>query len=111
MKINCKLTNSTEYNQFCCSENGIYTLKISKNFKYWYYDLCDLIDFYNGSNIQIDLDVEQPDLALARKLYGNHKYNECVLRDYETKANIGFKCFNSYFGRYTNSFRHIEYYI
>lgn len=88
MKINCELTNSTEYNQFCCSENGIYTLKISKNFKYWYYDLCDFIDFYNGSNIQIDLDVEQPDLALARKLYGNHKYNECALRDYETKVMV-----------------------
>lgn len=88
MKIKCKLTDSTEYNQFCCSENGIYTLKISKNFKYWYYDLCDLIDFYNGSKVQIDLDVEQADIVLAGKLYGNHKYNECFLRDYETKVMV-----------------------
>lgn len=88
MKIKCKLTDSTEYNQFCCSENGVYTLKISKNFKYWYYDLCDLIDFYSGSDVQVDLDVEQADIALARKLYGNHKYNECVLRDYETKVMV-----------------------
>lgn len=88
MKINCKLTNSTEYNQFCCCENGVYTLKISKNFKYWYYDLCDLIDFYNGSDVQIDLDVKQADLALAKQLYGNHKYNECFLRDYETKVMV-----------------------
>ena len=88
MRISCRLTNSTEYNQFCCSENGIYTLKISKNFKGWYYDLCDLIDFYNESNVQIDLNVEQADIALARKLYGNHKYNECALRDYETKVMV-----------------------
>lgn len=45
MVINCKLTDSTKYNQFCCIENAVYTLKISKHFKYWYYDLCDLIDF------------------------------------------------------------------
>lgn len=59
MVINCKLTDSTKYNQFCCIENSVYTLKISKNFKYWYYDLCDLIDFYNGSETQIILDAEK----------------------------------------------------
>lgn len=86
MKINCKLTNSTEYNQFCCIENSVYILKISKNFKYWYYDLCDLIDFYKGSSVDVILDIKPSDIALARKLYGTHKYNENHLRENETKV-------------------------
>lgn len=86
MKINCKLTNSTEYNQFCCMENSVYTLKISKNFEYWYYDLCDLIDFYNNSNVEVLLDAEPSDIALARSLYGNHRYDERHLREYETTS-------------------------
>ena len=88
MKIRCRLTDSTKYNQFCCNENGVYTLKISKSYKYWYYDLCDLINFYNGSNVQIDLDVKQSDIALAKILYGNHKFNECFLREYETNIMV-----------------------
>lgn len=86
MKIKCYLTDSTEYNTFCCFENGIYTLKISKNSNSWYYDLCDLIDFYKNSNIQIFLDIAEADVVLARRLYKNHKYNECRLREYETKV-------------------------
>lgn len=84
MKIYCKLTDSTEYKQFCCMENAIYTLKISKNFEYWYYDLCDLIDFYHNSNVEVILDAESLDIALARSLYGNHRYDERCLREYET---------------------------
>ncbi|MDE6385660.1 MAG: hypothetical protein K2L36_05880 [Eubacterium sp.] len=86
MKIKCYLTDATEYNQFCCSENGVYTLKISKNSNSWYYDLCDLIDFYKNSNTQIILDITEADVVLARRLYKNHKYNECSLREYETKV-------------------------
>ena len=52
MKIKCLLTNSTEYRQLNCCENGIYTLKISKNYTYWYYDICDLIDFYKNTGIK-----------------------------------------------------------
>lgn len=83
MKIRCVLTDSTEYRQFNCFENSIYTLKISKNYKYWYYDLCDLVDFYKGSDIEVISEISNDDLALARKLYGNHQYNEHILREYE----------------------------
>lgn len=86
MKIYCELTDSTEYNQFCCLENGVYTIRISRNFKYWYYDLCDLIDFYKGSEVVLDLDIERSEINSARALYGNHKFNEKHLREYETKA-------------------------
>lgn len=86
MKIYCKLTDSTEYNQFCNLVNGIYTLKISRNFEYWYYDLCDLIDFYKNSEVALDLDIEQSEINSARELYGNHKFNEKYLREYETKV-------------------------
>lgn len=86
MKIYCRLTNSTEYNQFCCLENGVYTLKISTNFKYWYYDICDLIDFYSGSNVELVLDIDKSEIDKARALYGNHKFNEKHLREYETKV-------------------------
>ncbi|MDE6766981.1 MAG: hypothetical protein K2J35_02155, partial [Eubacterium sp.] len=54
------------------------------NFEYWYYDLCDLIDFYNNSSVEIVLNANRADIELARKLYGNHRYNECYLRKYET---------------------------
>lgn len=86
MKIYCKLTNSTEYNQFCNLVNGVYTLKISRNFKYWYYDLCDLIDFYRDSEVELDLDIEQAEIDMARALYGDHKFNEKFIREYETKV-------------------------
>ena len=86
MKINCKLTDSTEYKQFCCMENSIYTIKISKYFKYWYYDLCDLIDFYHNSNVEVILDADSSDIVFARNLYGNHRYDERCLREYETNS-------------------------
>lgn len=84
MKIKCVLTDSNEYRQYNCFEDSIYTLKISRNYEYWYYDLCDLIDFYDHTDIEVVLEIENCDLALARKLYGNHKYNEKTLREYET---------------------------
>lgn len=86
MKIRCVLTDSTEYRQFNCFENSIYTIKISKNYEFWYYDLCDLIDFYNYTNIDVVLEVNENELSLARQLYGNHKYNESTLREYESKV-------------------------
>lgn len=85
MKIYCKLTNSNEYNQFCNLVNGVYTLKISRNFKYWYYALCDLIDFYKGSEIALDLDIDPSEIDLARELYGDHKFDEKFIREYETE--------------------------
>ena len=88
MKIKCILTDSKDYRQFNCFENSIYTLKISKNYEYWYYDLCDLIDFYNDTDIELLLEVDDSDLILARKLYGNHKYNERELREYETAVMV-----------------------
>ena len=88
MKIKCKLTESKEYRQFNCFENSIYTLKISKNYEYWYYDLCDLIDFYKDTDIEVLSEVSDSELALARKLYGNHKYNERELREYETDVMV-----------------------
>ena len=88
MKIKCILTDSNEYRQFNCFENSIYTLKISKNYEYWYYDLCDLIGFYKDSDIEVLSKVDDSDLELARKLYGNHKYNERELREYETDVMV-----------------------
>lgn len=88
MKIKCVLTDSTEYRQFNCFEDSIYTLKISRNYEYWYYDLCDLIDFYNDMDIEVILEIDENDLLLARSLYGNHKYNEKTLREYETDVMV-----------------------
>ncbi len=88
MKIKCVLTDSKEYRQFNCYENSIYTIKISNNYEYWYYDLCDLIDFYNDTEIEVVTKVNDGDLTLARKLYGSHKYNERVLREYESEVMV-----------------------
>lgn len=83
MKIKCVLTDSKEYRQFNCYENSIYTIKISKNYDYWYYDLCDLIDFYRETDIEVIIKADNSDLCLARRLYGSHSYNERELREYE----------------------------
>ena len=83
MKIRCILTDSTEYRQFNCYENGIYTLKISKKYEYWFYDLCDFIGFYADTDIDTVLDISTNDIVSAQNLYGNHKYNEQILRAYE----------------------------
>lgn len=88
MKIRCVLTDSKEYKQFNCFENSTYTLKISRNFKYWYYDFCDLMDFYKGTDIEVITEVREKDIILARKLYGNHKFNEKTLREYETAVMV-----------------------
>lgn len=86
MKISCKLTDSTEYRQFCSVEKSVYTLRISRNFKYWYYDLCDLIGFYRSSDVELILDIEPNDIMLAKNLYANHCFNERKLREYESKV-------------------------
>lgn len=83
MKIKCILTNSKDYKSFCGLENSIYTVKISKQYKYWYYDLCDMIDFYRDSSVELILDVSDDDIELARSLYGSHSYDESHLREYE----------------------------
>ncbi|MGN1203208.1 MAG: hypothetical protein ACI4RF_07915 [Eubacterium sp.] len=88
MKIKCILTNSKDYKSFCGLENSIYTVKISKQFQYWYYDLCDMIDFYSNSSVELILDVSKNDIDLARSLYGNHSYDESVLREYEPTVMI-----------------------
>ena len=83
MKIKCILTDTSEYKSFCGLENSIYTVKISKQYKYWYNDLCDIIDFYANSYIELLLYVTSKDIKLARKLHGNHRYDEKYLRVYE----------------------------
>lgn len=83
MKIKCILTDASEYKSFCGLDSSIYTVKISKQYKYWYYNLCDMIDFYTDSDIQLLLDVSCEDIKLARKLYGNHSFDEKNLREYE----------------------------
>lgn len=88
MKIKCVLTDSTEYRQYNCVENSIYTLKISKSYEYWYYDVCDLIDFYSDTDIEILLDINDSDLEWARSLYGDHKYFEKMLREYESDVMV-----------------------
>lgn len=86
--IKCILTDADEYKRFVCSENQKYTLKISKRYSCWYYDLCDFIDFYTNSDVKVECAVDYSDLQLARKLYANHKFNECVLREYESPVMV-----------------------
>ncbi len=88
MKIKCVLTDSTEYKQFNCFEDSMYTLKISRNYEYWYYDLCDLIDFYSDTDVEVIVEIDENDLLHARKLYGSHKYNEKTLREYESDVMV-----------------------
>ncbi len=88
MKIKCILTDTKDYNSFCGLENSIYTVRISKQYKYWYYDLCDMIGFYHGSDVDLILDIPDSDMELAESLYGNHRFDEKALRDYETAVMV-----------------------
>ena len=65
MKMKCILTDASEYKSFCGLENSIYTVKISKQYKYWYYNLCDMIDFYADSDIELLLDVSCENIKFA----------------------------------------------
>lgn len=96
MKIKCILTNSRDYKSFCGLENSIYTVKISKQYKNWYYDLCDMIDFYSDSCVELILDVLDDDIELAKTLYGNHSYNESLLREYEPTVMVHTTTLESY---------------
>ncbi len=96
MKIKCILTNSKDYKFFCSLENSIYTVKISKQYKYWYYYLCDMIDFYSDSCVELILDVLDDDIELAKTLYGNHSYNESLLREYEPTVMVHTTTLESY---------------
>lgn len=96
MKIKCILTNSKDYKSFCGLENSIYTVKISKQYKYWYYDLCDMIDFYSNSGIELILDVSDNDVKSARTLYGNHSFDESLLREYEPTVMVHTTTFEAY---------------
>lgn len=84
MKIVLKLTNSTEYNMFMSLENGVYTVKLSKNLKCWYMELCDMMGFYENTDIEVI--AEEEDIQLAKNLYGNHTFRDKFLREYEPKV-------------------------
>lgn len=96
MKIRCILTDTKDYNSFCGLENSIYTVKISKQYQYWYYDLCDMIGFYRDSDVELILDISDSDIALAKSLYGNHRFNERLLRTYETEVMVHTTTLESY---------------
>ncbi|MDY6017995.1 MAG: hypothetical protein SPI97_10315, partial [Oscillospiraceae bacterium] len=96
MKIKCMLTDSKEYNSFCGLEDSIYTVRISKHYEHWYYDLCDMIGFYKNSKTELILDVSESDLRSACFLYGNHKYNEKILREHEPSIMVHTTTFEAY---------------
>ncbi len=86
MKIVLKITDSKEFNMFMGIENSLYTVNLSKNYKYWYYEFCDMIGFYENSDVELILKADKSDIQLAKKLYGNHRFNEPFLRENESKV-------------------------
>lgn len=86
MEIICSLTDSEQYRIFCCKENNRYSIKISRLSHTWFYDLCDLIDFYENTGIRVVLNVSEKEVQSARDLYGAHRFDEPVLRSYEPKV-------------------------
>lgn len=85
MKINVKIVSTDEFISFCGTENSVYTVKINKRYKYWYYDLCDMLGFYANTNIEVNIETEDDNYKTAIDLYGNHNYNDPFLRAYEPK--------------------------
>lgn len=86
MRIVLKLTNTTDYNIFMSRENGAYTVKLSKNLKHWYMEFCDMLGFYQHTDIEVEVIADVEDIKHAEKLYGNHSYKDCFLRNYESKV-------------------------
>ena len=85
-KIYLEITETYNYKLICGRENGNYTVKISKSFPNWYFAVCDLMDFYGNTNIEIICNTTEENIILAKNLYGGHKFDERKLRDYEPKV-------------------------
>lgn len=82
----CSLSDSDQYKILCYEDNKKYAVTISRLSENWFYDLCDLIDFYKDSAIKVAVNVEEAELHKARELYGSHRFDERFLRSYESKV-------------------------
>lgn len=82
----CSLSDSNQYKILCFEDNKKYAVTISRLSANWFYDLCDLIDFYKDSAIKVTVNVEEAELQKAREMYGKHRFDEGTLRSYESKV-------------------------
>ena len=82
----CTLSSSDQYKILCNKKDKKYVVTISRLSPEWFYDLCDLIDFYENSAINVTLDIWEKELHKARELYGTHRFDEKTLRSYESKV-------------------------
>ena len=84
--IVCSLSDSDQYGILCNKENKKYSVTISRLSPNWFYDLCDLIDFYEDTSVNVELKIDEKELHKARELYGTHRFDEKTLRSYESRV-------------------------
>lgn len=79
------LTDSDAYEQFVGSTNGCaYTIKVSRSkCENWMIAVGDFIGFHKANGKNAILAMSKADYVNVQKHYGNHKYNETVLRKNE----------------------------
>ncbi|MGL5822098.1 MAG: hypothetical protein ACRCYE_10865 [Sarcina sp.] len=83
------LTNSVGYDfSNGRGEEGLYTLKVSKNYSKWKFSLMDFIEFHEQEGRNIILFISNKDFEKAKIFYKNHKFNENKLREYESKIMV-----------------------
>lgn len=80
-----QLTDSIDYQMINGGrDNGVYTLKVSKQYPHWKMSVFDFIQFQEACNRNIILSISDEDFNAAKFYYGNHDYNDAFLRNYES---------------------------
>ncbi|MGL5417018.1 MAG: hypothetical protein ACRDAU_15230 [Clostridium sp.] len=70
------------------SADGLYTIKVSKNYLQWKISLMDFIEFQIQNDKNIILALSKNDFKEAKNAYRNHKFNEKILREYELEVMV-----------------------
>ena len=81
------MDTADDFQQMTTGGNGqVFRFIMTKELKDWTYRVCDFIQYESVYNKNIILAINEGDLNTARAEYGNHKYNDPFLRDYEQQV-------------------------
>ena len=92
------LTDSLDYQQMCGTNPGCaYTIKMSRNqCNNWKMAVGDFIGFCEANKKNAILVMSEADFRAAKKHYGDHRYNEPLLRENESSVLVHSTPMNSW---------------
>lgn len=80
------LTDSCDYRAFVGMDEDVYTMKVSRRFPHWEYDVMDCLGYCAAYGIRLTLEVSAAEREQAARLYQGHAYNEPCLRRHEPRV-------------------------